>query len=311
MSVASVANLPAIGNFTILVDSEFFLVSAIAGSGPYTLTVAGAQEGSSAANHSSGASVYCILSAGGLAQILADMNQVGPYASRPTSTSGARLGMRYRCTDSPYEYIFDGSAWQAFVFGYNVTEPVLANFTQVNVDHTTFDSTHGGIAMYVPNQGASEHDQVLAQAIPASGAYYVDAACVSLVFNVNGGVGCGLSEGTSPGNKIAAGAFAFESGNSFYWERQELNSCTSWNNNAGGVYPLIFNAPLLWMRVYDDRTTNRTFYVSPNGYNWVQMLQESRTHFSGSSMTPAQGILRISPYQCTVQAHWVHFSIHA
>jgi hypothetical protein len=120
ISVASMANLPSLANFTIGVATggtiEWMLVTAIAGSGPYTLTVTRAQEGSTAAAHSSGDSVFLVLTGGALAKVLADHSAVGTYASAPTSTTGARKGMRYRCIDAPYEFIFDGAAWQQLTF---------------------------------------------------------------------------------------------------------------------------------------------------------------------------------------------------
>ena len=225
---------------------------------------------------------------GTLWQRFGPVSEIGPIASRPTS--GMTAGDRYSCTDSPYEFTYDGSSWQAFVFGCNVVEPILSAFTQVNVGLTTLHTSHGGISMYAASQGNNQHQQVLAQAIPASGAYYVDAACVSMILPANGGVSLGFSDSTTTSCNMSLGEYGFESGNSFYWERKQYSGVTNWNSNAGQISPLVFNSPLLWLRVYDDRSSTRSFYISPNGYDWVQLYSESRT----SLFTPAYVVLHRS-----------------
>ena len=233
---------------------------------------------------------------------------VGAIASLPVSVPAS--GNQYICTDSPYTFVSNGSAWLPFVFGYQVVQPILANFTQVNVDHSTIDSTHGGIIQSVTNQGGASDVQILSQNIPASGAYYVDAAFILLSGpasppTMNFGLGSGLSEGTATSNALVFNHWGAESNQQWFWERQALTSTTAFNGNAGGTY-LTPVGPLIWTRVYDDRTTNRTFFMSTNGYDWIQLYQEART----TLFTPNQGILAITPFSNAVTVHWVHFSIH-
>lgn len=233
---------------------------------------------------------------------------IAAYKSSPPASPAA--GDAYICTDSPYTYRYDGSAWAAYIFGYKVVEPILADFTQVKVDLTTLTTTAGGIIADTASAGSAENCQVLAQAIPGSGAYYVDAACTLLAFPGVNGVGCGLSAGTATSDALAFNRFGSEgnpSGTAWEWERALKNSCTSHNTNSGVVNMMIPVGPLLWTRVYDDRTTNRTFYMSMDGYNWIQMYQEART----TLFTPAQGIIVMSSVTARIIAHWVHFSIHA
>src|ERR1035437_2333420 len=178
ITVVSVTDLPASGMYFILkVEDEYFLCTSYTG---LVLTVTGGQAGSTPANHSLGAAITgCWIVPQVLDGIRSDANQIGAYVSKPSS--GIKKGDRYKCTDSPYEYVYDGSVWQAFVFGYSVTEPVLGNFTQVAVDYSSFDSTHGGILQKLASAGSNLHLQVLAQTIPSSGAYYVDAACIPII----------------------------------------------------------------------------------------------------------------------------------
>lgn len=67
--VASAANFPAGGNFRLLIDSEIMLVTAVSTN---TLTVTRGQEGTTAVNHSNGAVVTDILTAGALVQAIND-----------------------------------------------------------------------------------------------------------------------------------------------------------------------------------------------------------------------------------------------
>lgn len=303
----STGSLPTSGLLFILqVDAEYFLGSSwTVLAGVYTVTVTGAQGISSGANHSIGANVTgCWLLSQVIDGIRSDQNQIGPIASRPTS--GMKKGDRYKCSDSPYDYVYDGSVWQAFVFGFQVTEPVLANFTQVNIGSSTLDTTQGGIIHYGPNAGSNINHHFLAIAIPASGAYYVDAACYACGSGSNGGgAGCGLASAASSSGASAANNLLFESGSIWQWERQLLNSATSFNSNAGQT-TLVTSGPLFWTRIYDDRVSNRTFYFSITGSSWIQMYQESRTNL----FTPAFATLSMNPYNCQISQHWVHFSIH-
>lgn len=229
----------------------------------------------------------------------------GTRASLPSS--GSSNGQQYICTDSPYSFIWNGSSWLAFVFGYQVTEPILSNFTQVNISgNITLDTSHGGIAFLGPSASGTQDIGYIAAAVPGSGAYYVDSAWYGQVTIGNGGFGSGVSAGILTSSKFALESFGAEDGPTLNgWYEKEYNSTTSFNgNNAGSTF---FQAgPLVWMRLYDDGTTNRTWYISPNGMDWFQVYQQPRT----TNFTPAYGIAAPINYNSQVTAHLVHFSIH-
>lgn len=65
--VGSNSTFPASGNFRILIDSELMIVTGVSST---TFTVTRGAEGSTAASHSSGATVYGILTAGALQNIV-------------------------------------------------------------------------------------------------------------------------------------------------------------------------------------------------------------------------------------------------
>lgn len=234
---------------------------------------------------------------------IAGMLEVGAIASLPVS--GQATGARYRCTDSPYEFIWTGSAWQAFAYGFAVTPPVLANFTQVNVGASTFDTTHGGIIQTVAS-GASTNDvQVLAQAIPGSGTYFVDAAATYWTNGPNGGFGVGMSAGTLTSNALESAVYPFAAAGFDQWEALVWSNVNAGAGVAAGPFQPFWHAPMMWFRVEDDRT-NLYYSVSPNGYTWHQYYQHART----SNFTPAQTILAFNRFTCGGIVHWLHFSIH-
>lgn len=69
LTVSSATLFPAIGNFRILIDSEIMLVTSVSGS---TFNILRAQESTSVATHSSGATVTQVLTAGALGQLKQD-----------------------------------------------------------------------------------------------------------------------------------------------------------------------------------------------------------------------------------------------
>lgn len=65
----------------------------------------------------------------------------GTRASLPGS--GTATGDMYLCSDSPYQYYWDGSNWQAYIYGQPVTEP--SGLTKINSGPTTtLVTTYGG-----------------------------------------------------------------------------------------------------------------------------------------------------------------------
>lgn len=78
LSVLSAALFPGTGNFRIAVDSELMLVTGVSGT---TFTVTRGLEATTAALHSAGAAVVCVLTAGSVAQ----------YVSENAGSTGALL----------------------------------------------------------------------------------------------------------------------------------------------------------------------------------------------------------------------------
>src|SRR5579885_2537534 len=140
-----------------------------------------AAEGTDAnANHLD--NVYAVLSASALDQIRADCNQFGTRATLP-STTGQKTGNRYKCTDSPYEFIYDGTAWRPFIFGYRVDEPLSSNFSWLNQGGASIITSKGGINLVAPpNSGDAIRAQ---QQSTISTPYTCDMAIMPAIRNAN------------------------------------------------------------------------------------------------------------------------------
>lgn len=137
---------PSAGDFWVRIDSEIFKVTARTGD---TLTVTGAQDGTSAANHSAGAAVKWVMGAAALDQMRSSMLGYGTYANLPATTE-AKTGDRYRTSDSIYEFIYNGSAWIPFYGPYKCTLPLTTGWSWVNQETATIDTSKGYFDLYAP-----------------------------------------------------------------------------------------------------------------------------------------------------------------
>ncbi|HEY4364474.1 MAG TPA: hypothetical protein VGN17_26145 [Bryobacteraceae bacterium] len=145
LTASSSIGYPSGGNFRILIDSEIMIVTAVSGT---TWTVTRGAEGTTAASHTSGATINSILTAGALDAIRSNLSGMAAYSSLPGS--GLKAGDRFVPTDSDsnYEYLYDGSAWQPFLrINQHVNQPPTAsNWTGLNQGSAVLtDLTGGGL----------------------------------------------------------------------------------------------------------------------------------------------------------------------
>jgi len=143
------ARFPSTGDFWVRVEDEIFKVTARSTD---TLTVTGAQDGTSAANHSSGVNVTWVLSVAALTQLRSDLltsgtgasnSLYGTYATiKATSPSSDAAGQLAHCSDSFYTARWSGSAWQWFYNGTPVSPITVTNqTTTVNGSHNNSTTT--------------------------------------------------------------------------------------------------------------------------------------------------------------------------
>ena len=310
VSAGAGALFPAAGPFRVTVsntdgtNAEVMLCTSIATD---ALTCA---RGSSATNespvpslltHAAGSIVQQTLTVGAFNTCRAELCQIGTRANLP-STTGQRAGNRYKCTDSIYEYIFDGSVWQPFAGGYNVVEPVLANYTKIGTT-ATWISTYGGFTASMTAAGSSENNQAQVIAYPAS-PFYLDIAWIGQQFQNNGGVGLMVGSTLDATGKESLVAHGWQGSYSSIGHKYYTNSTT--HSTDSGQYQWIPNGPLVWMRYHDDGV-NRTWFTSPDGRTWRQAFQEALlTNFTEVSI----GFI-IVPFALSTDTHVVHWSVHS
>lgn len=313
INVVNGAVFPSSGTFTIAmgVPVQFYLQVSNISSNTLTVSSTG-QEGTTAVNMAAGTVVTQVVTAGVITGLKNDIlttlitNTNGPYAAR-SSITGMIAGSRYKCTDSPYEYIYDGVSWQPYIFGYKVVEPILSNFSQVNVGLSTFDTTHGGILWSVStSSGYNVQFLAASSSLIGTSAYYVDAAFMMTIMGSNGKLGPVMAGGNTTASPFIRSSFGWDSGSTYYFDAQKWNSISSFSSSNAQMQACIVS-PLIWLRLYDDGVTNRTTYISGDGYNWNIGLQESRTTF----LTPSwAGLAFDTSASAQSTCHCVHFSVH-
>jgi hypothetical protein len=311
LSLTSAATFPASGTFSVVVDPTgtplVFTVTGVSGS---TLTVV--VEHGTDANVASGKSVVEVQTARSFDAIRANISGLGTFANLPTS--GMKKGDRYKSTDSPLEFVYDGSAWQAFALGYHVNLPKVADFTWENQSSATAYDTAGGLVMSCPPGNNGGNFAYLVKAIsPVSAPYvcdiafchrnYIDQSCsVAAVWyeSSSGKAKCAIlytDYGTDPRVPMF---FAFD----------KLNSGGAHNST---YYTDHFNGtgPLMWMRLVDDGT-NLTVYSSLDGIQWgIVFTAEGRTDFCtpdyvGIGVASGNGNAQDVP-----MLYCVHFNVYA
>lgn len=133
LTVASASGFPSGGNFRIIIDSEIMLVTAVSGT---TFTVTRGADSTSAASHTSGASILAVITAGALTQFRGDSYQSDVIANIP---SAGNAGTIYFPTDLPIMLVDNGSSWDSWLCEplYKLTPPPTSGWSWVNQGSAT------------------------------------------------------------------------------------------------------------------------------------------------------------------------------
>lgn len=148
LSVSAAA--PLASGFKIMVGLEIMLVTA--GGTTTTWTVTRAQESTTAVEHATGSVVRFILTAGAIDQLRTDMSGYGTYANLP-SAANHKSGDRYQCSDSPLNFIHNGSLWVPHYLGRKVKLPVSGELTKVDTPANTSTSFAKGVLEFTTASG--------------------------------------------------------------------------------------------------------------------------------------------------------------
>jgi len=280
--VASAAAFPAV-NFRIKIDSEIMLVTGVSGT---TLTVTRGAESTSAASHTNGAAVTHSITAGGLAQYLADNVDgganvgAGVIGSRPAAGTDGNI---YIPTDGSIFQRDNGVSWDSFGPVYKFTQPpAAASFTGIVQAGVTLTDQGGTLLLTCPyTTGYSRSAFYIAQ----TSTWSVTAAFKYTPDGHNGGsrteLGLGFID-TATGQWSFVGYKLYApTGINFFNIFYDNNAHTSDSSdvttsravNAGVAIP---NAGLFWLRIVYG-ATDRDYYVSMDGVNFQLCYSETRT----------------------------------
>lgn len=272
LNVASTSGVSA--NFSILiVDSTsgtFKALLKVTGINSGTQFATTTEPGGTDANCSSGDLVYAIVSAASMDRMRLDIHQRGTRGSAVSD----RAGNLYLPTDACTLMRDNGSIFDTYGPVWGLGDPSAFSWTQANFGSCVQDSTHGGLAIDNPTSEGSFQIRALVKSVPAT-PWHIEfgyVQCPALAQASNEMSGPCLSDGT----KFTIYTSMFQGTRDRCVEFYCTNF-TTW----GGTIPI--NAgftsvgTMVWMRLGDDGTTNRTVDLSCDGYTWYQISSESRT----------------------------------
>lgn len=270
---------PATGDFMVAIsDPPAFFLKCTSRSGDVLTVTSSGQEGTVATNELSGTAVTQVITAGSLDNMRSDWSGIGTYANLPAS--GMKKGDRYVCTDSYYQFVYDGSAWQAFFGTFPVTIPPFASLVYVNQSGASSNNTSGG-AYLQGTANAGVNLQILKKAVPTV-PYTVDFALLPANQSVSNFPQFGFCVRDSGTGKLVTLNFTFSGSSQSDWNTAKYNSPTSFSAayNNPSTFSYMSTTPM-FARIKDDNT-NLIFSVSSDGQNWLQIDSRLRTDFLGT-----------------------------
>lgn len=268
VTVASATAFPTAGNFTIKIENELLKVTAVAGN---VFTVTRHTEGTSAASHSSGATVKLVTTADTLYNLLSESYQIGPWASRPTIV---RSGSVYQATDAYLAWQYDGTNW-------NLIAPVYVPYSK-RVDMTGWTAlNHGGSAVFTNMHGVLNVTQPVA-ALAFRG-YYKSILTAPYKLNLI----CGTM--TDLGNRqfVSVGVYDSAGGRLRTVSATNASSaqtvtCPEWTSvsalSSVSTERRVARCKAIYIRFEDDNT-NWNFYFSQDGIGWTKFSNNTRNSF--------------------------------
>lgn len=197
-------------------------------------------------------------------------------------TSGQTAGNLFKCTDAPVEFLFDGTKWQPYAFGSQVSlPPSQSTLTWTNQGTATKADQNGGLFLTAPANSADNVRAAFTSSYPTT-PYTFTVGLLPTAIGANySNVGIALSDGT----KLFTCHLVYNTG--FGAACANWNSTTSFGAVLGGPYPLLQAGPgLVYITVADDGA-NLTGWISTNPYDLkrIQIGQESRTSWMSGGPT--------------------------
>jgi len=274
--VASATNFPSGGDFKIIIDSEIIKVTAVSGT---SFTIVRAQEGTSAAAHSDLASLTHVVTAASIVRII-NQNVCGQdvIGSRPSAGDAGRL---FIPTSGLSLQRDTGTIWTPYGPLHKFKQGfAIADFTANNIS--------GGSTATAVDQGGIIHIEKPPQANinvtswtkTAPSPPYTIVAAFTALWSRNANSPCfGLcfaNSGATPHGP------SIQHTNTTHYQVVAYTSNTAQGFRV--TFQEILPQPIWWLRISDDGTTNKRYWISIDGINWFLLYSEGRT----TTYTPNQ-----------------------
>lgn len=270
------SRFPSAGDYWIRIENEILKVTARSGD---TLTVAGAQDGTSAANHLTGTDVYWVMGAAALNQLRVDIATSMTLSAFDTETTTGTANPNHRSvvhlSDALFTCVWTGSAWEYHFVGRNITRPDDSGFAWVNQGGAATSSANGGVLLTAPSSG-SQSMRIRKKAAPST-PYTITASFLSGLIGSNY---CSFSLGwrESGSGKLQHLRFIYNSSNNG-WSLDLVNSSGATADVAATTYMPIGHIPFPLDLKINDNGTNRISSFRLPGGDWVQYDSRSRTDY--------------------------------
>lgn len=261
------SEFPSSGSFRIVIGTEIIIVGARSSNTLSSLT-RGA-ESTTAASHSSGATVTQVLTRDGLQALGTVLHPSDTFANLDAVT--LREGVVGFPSDG-LTVLRHGAAAKATWGPLSpLTRPVDADFAWINQGGATVTDAGGGIHLHGPGGGPGGNARIRKQTAPATP--YVITALMSPCLFFKDFHTYGLVFRQSSDGKLVT----FDHTANGTLRQLRVTQWTNATTATAAVQPIsLFTGFFPWMRIADNGT-NRIYSVSADGQNWTQFYSEART----------------------------------
>lgn len=277
-TVADGSVFSSTGDYRVIIDSELIIVTARSGN---TLTIERGAEGSTAASHSSGATVTQIITRDAMLRLGSRLHPVTAYGSLPAAAESNRGWVNYP-TDVPKLLRSDGSSWNGYGPVFPMKRPPdPAGMTWVNQGAASAVLNRETVYVEIPAV-SGDNWRILVKSVP-SAPYTVTMGFTPLWGGDNFARASLLIRNSSSGKFTVVG-----------WDTNNVApdafvSCQNWTNattfsgvvSGGTAYAdkrSKIDAPFVFFRIRDDNT-NLFFEYSPDYEKWHLIGTQGRTSF--------------------------------
>lgn len=199
-----------------------------------------------------------------------NVTDTGAFGSEPGSPVDGDL---YFPDNGFFTERFNGTIWQGFGPSYPLIAPIDGDYAWINQGGASVVTSKGGIFLRAPAVGTL-NARIRKKAAPAT-PYTMTAMVLPFLFS--GTQGCGICFRQSSDGKLHVFQIDIAT-TAIFWRSAKLTSATVFSANySSDNFPAGPRGPL-WLKIGDDGT-NRTWALSADGENFIQLGQIGNTDF--------------------------------